>query len=101
MRKVVIKVLRRSSYDDLIDKYENKIDLPCIMKIGDEFISVEAKIPDGFCNSAWISLYPYVFALANSCKNLHDNWMKNPNQAIVSCNDGLRPVSFLLEAIDE
>ena len=101
MRKVVIKVLRRSSYDDLIDKYENKIDLPCSMKIGDEFISVEAKIPDGFCNSAWISLYPYVFALSSGANNIYDNWMKDPKKAIVSCNDGFRPVSFLIEVLDD
>ena len=29
-----------------------------------------------------------------------DGWMKNPASAMISCNDGFRPVSFLLEAID-
>ena len=27
--------------------------------------------------------------------------MKNPKSAMLSCNDGFRPVSFLLEALDE
>lgn len=27
--------------------------------------------------------------------------MKNPRSAMLSCNDGFRPVSFLLEALDE
>jgi uncharacterized repeat protein (TIGR04076 family) len=27
--------------------------------------------------------------------------MKNKKSAMVSCNDGFRPVSFLLEALDE
>ncbi|MCI7185701.1 MAG: hypothetical protein MR974_05390 [Mitsuokella jalaludinii] len=27
--------------------------------------------------------------------------MKNPHSAMLSCNDGFRPVSFLLEALDE
>lgn len=27
--------------------------------------------------------------------------MKNPRSAMISCNDGFRPVSFLLEALDE
>ncbi len=27
--------------------------------------------------------------------------MKNPRSAMISCNDGFRPVTFLLEALDE
>ena len=27
--------------------------------------------------------------------------MKNPASAMLSCNDGFRPVSFLVEALDE
>ena len=27
--------------------------------------------------------------------------MKNPRSAMISCNDGFRPVSFLLETMDE
>ena len=27
--------------------------------------------------------------------------MKEPKSAMISCNDGFRPVSFLLEAMDE
>ena len=30
-----------------------------------------------------------------------DGWMKNPRSAMLSCNDGFRPVSFLVEALDE
>ena len=27
--------------------------------------------------------------------------MKNPRSAMLSCNDGFRPVTFLVEALDE
>ena len=27
--------------------------------------------------------------------------MKNPRSAMLSCNDGFRPVSFYIEALDE
>ena len=27
--------------------------------------------------------------------------MKNPKSAMISCNDGFRPVSFLIEVIEE
>ena len=33
--------------------------------------------------------------------NFYDGWMKNPKSAMISCNDGFRPVSFYLEALDE
>ena len=39
-------------------------------------------------------------ALANGAENLYDCWMKKPSSAMVSCNDGFRPVSFLVEATD-
>ena len=29
--------------------------------------------------------------------NFYDGWMKNPYSAMISCNDGFRPVSFYLE----
>ena len=31
----------------------------------------------------------------------YDDWIKKPGVAIVSCNDGLRPVIMKLEAIEE
>ena len=30
-----------------------------------------------------------------------NGWMKNPRSAMISCNDGFRPVSFYIEALDE
>ena len=30
-----------------------------------------------------------------------DGWMKNPKSAMISCNDGFRPVSFLLETVED
>ncbi|MBQ5575153.1 MAG: TIGR04076 family protein, partial [Bacteroidales bacterium] len=30
----------------------------------------------------------------------YDGWMKNPQSAMISCNDGFRPVSFLVEVIE-
>ena len=39
-------------------------------------------------------------ALAHGGDDLYDGWMKNKRSAMISCNDGFRPVSFLLEATD-
>ncbi|MBQ6371570.1 MAG: TIGR04076 family protein [Oscillospiraceae bacterium] len=57
--------------------------------------------PDGFCESAWESISPFVMTLAYGGKNIYDGWMKDPRSAMISCNDGFRPVSFLIEALDE
>jgi uncharacterized repeat protein (TIGR04076 family) len=70
------------------------------MQIGKTFISVKGKKPLGFCNSAWDSVKPFVKQLAKGKGNFFDGWMKNPYSAMISCNDGFRPVSFYLEVIE-
>ena len=57
--------------------------------------------PAGFCDSAWDSISAFVMTLAHGGENIYDGWMKNPKSAMISCNDGFRPVSFYLEALDE
>lgn len=101
MKKVKITVMRIARYDDLIEKYENPIEHTCDMSLGQSFTSVDGKRPDGFCDSAWDSVLPFVSELARGGGNFYDGWMKNERSAMISCNDGFRPVSFLLEAIDE
>ena len=38
-------------------------------------------------------------ALARGEGNFYDGWMQNPHSAMISCNDGFRPVSFYLERL--
>lgn len=100
MKKVRITVMKIAKYQDLIDKYENPIEHTCDMKLGQEFISDNCERPDGFCDSAWETVAPFVKELANGGGNFYDGWMKNEYSAMISCNDGFRPVSFLLEAVE-
>lgn len=100
MLSVKITTLRKARYDDLIEKYENPIEHACDIKEGDSFISINAEKPEGFCDSAWESVEYFVRELALGGGNFYDGWMKNPRSAMISCNDGFRPVSFLIEAID-
>ena len=79
MKKIKITVMRKARYDDLIEKYEK---------------------PEGFCDSAWESVSPFVMTLAHGGENFYDGWMKNPKSAMISCNDGFRPASFLIEVIE-
>ena len=101
MKKVRITVMRRARYDDLIEKYENPIEHACDMKEGQAFVANGWEKPEGFCDSAWETVSPFVMALAFGAEDLYDGWMKNKKSAMISCNDGFRPVSFLLEATDE
>lgn len=101
MIKVKITVMRMSRYDDLIAIYENPIEHTCDLKLGDVFVSMDAQKPDGLCDSAWESMLPFVAELAQGGGNFYDGWMKDPHSAMISCNDGFRPVSFLLEVLND
>ena len=100
MKKVRITVKKIARYDELISEYENPIEHACEMRLGQEFVSVDGECPEGFCDSAWDSVKPFVVPLAEGGGNFYDGWMKNPHSAMISCNDGFRPVSFLLETIE-
>ena len=101
MQKVRISVKKIARYDDLINEYVNPIEHACEMREGQVFIANGWEKPAGFCDSAWDSVSPFVMALAHGAEDFYDGWMKNPRSAMISCNDGFRPVSFLLEAMDE
>lgn len=101
MRKCKITVTRISQYEDLMAQYENPISHACDMAVGQVFIADGWAKPEGFCQSAWDTLSPFVLALSHGGENFYDGWMKNPKSAMLSCNDGFRPVSFLVETLDE
>lgn len=101
MYKVRITVLRKACYKDLMEKYENPIEHACDLAEGMVFIANGWQKPEGLCSSAWDTLSPFVMALAHGAQDFYDGWMKNSRSALLSCNDGFRPVSFLVEALDE
>ena len=100
-KKCRITVMRKASYADLSEKYENPLEDPCCHEEGEVFIADGWEKPEGLCQSAWESMSPFVMALVHGGSGLYDGWMKDPHSAMISCNDGFRPVSFLLEALEE
>ena len=101
MKKVRITAIRKTCYPDLMEKYENPIQHACEVKEGQTWVANGWSKPEGFCGSAWDSISPFVMTLAHGGGDFYDGWMKNPKSAMISCNDGFRPVSFYLEALDE
>lgn len=101
MKKVKITAIRKACYPDLMEKYENPIQHACDVSEGQVWVSENGEKPEGFCDSAWESMICFVKTLAQGGGNFYDGWMKNPHSALISCNDGFRPVSFYLETMEE
>lgn len=101
MKQCRITVMRVARYDDLIAQYENLIQHACDMTEGQVFLANGWEKPAGFCQSAWDTLSPFVLALSHGAEDFYDGWMKNRRSAMLSCNDGFRPVTFLVEALEE
>ena len=92
--------MRIACYQDLMERYENPIDHACDMQVGQVFIADGWRKPEGFCDSAWETISPFVMTLAHGGQDIYEGWMKNPRSAMLSCNDGFRPVSFYLEVVE-
>ena len=95
-----ITAVRQTTYPDLMAQYENPIEHACHIQVGDVFFSENGQKPEGLCQSAWDSMQYFVQELAKGGGNFYDGWMKNPRSAMISCNDGFRPVSFYIEVIE-
>lgn len=104
MKKVKITVLKTTLDKELAAEFGVESLTVCpMLKAGQVFYADYAK-PDSFCDEAWKAIYQYVFALAHgNGKELfyYGDWIRKPGVAICSCNDGLRPVIFKLEATTE
>lgn len=103
MNKVKITVLKTTLDKELAAQYGVDGLTACPMhQAGQVFYADYAK-PQGFCDEAWKAIYQYVFALAHGTREklfYFGDWIKTHGVAICSCNDGLRPVIFKLEATD-
>ena len=101
MKKVKITVLKTTLDKELAAEYGVEGLTACpMMREGQVFYADYAK-PDGLCDEAWKAIYQYVFALAHGAGDglfYYGDWIRKPGVAICSCNDGLRPVIFKLEA---
>ncbi len=101
MKKCKITVMKKTFYQDLSETYENPIQHACTLQENQVFVSNGWEKPPGLCDSAWESMSSFVMTLAHGGENIYNGWMKNPKSAMISCNDGFRPVSFYIEALDE
>ena len=104
MKKVRITVLKTTLDEELARQYGAPGLKACpMLRAGQVFYADHAK-PEGLCDEAWKAIYQYAFALAHGAGDglfYFGDWIRQPGVAICSCNDGLRPVIFKLEATGE
>ena len=102
--KVKITVFKRFGLDDvfgikppkLAEEYEN---LCPLFKEGDIFIvEHDGKIPEGFCHWTWADLHREIMHLRFGGDF---PWFEEKGVIYSSCTDGLRPVVFKLEKMEE
>jgi len=97
--KVKITVLNKLRNLEALQEFGRDLEEECpFFKIGDEFISENVQKPEGFCSWAWADIQRDVAVLA-----LGGNapWIKKEGMMISCCTNGLRPVVFKLERIEE
>ena len=102
MKKVKITVIHTAFHKELIEQYAVPGLDPCTYNVpGQVFYSNGWQKPEGLCDNAWKSMMEYVMTLAHGGEDFYGGWMKDKKSAVISCNDGFRPVSYLLEATNE
>lgn len=101
-----ITVLRREYNQELADKYlaDPNVGKCPYFKEGQEFIVNNEnyfRMMNGqFCGEAWDAINRYVYTALNGGAIMR-GWTNDERVMITCCNDGVRPVIFKLERIDE
>ena len=105
MSQCKITVPKKLFLDDIADKYSeerkqgHEFGACGMFKEGDVYITrgpFGSEMPENFCISAWDAIDKLAAVLAGGGKVYHD-----VSRVVACCNDGYRPVIFLLETVDE
>jgi uncharacterized repeat protein (TIGR04076 family) len=106
MGMIKITVLKRALNQELAEAYSNTVIEPCpFFQEGQVFTANPFQKPQNFCDWAWNDIYKVVLTLARGGE-FHEEgafagWMKDNQSMVVCCTDGIRPVSFLLQRVEE
>jgi len=102
MGKAKITVLKCNFDEELAKEYACEGLGKCHIHTEGQVYFADWTKPEGLCDDAWIGIQQYVFALSHGGGNFYDgHWLNRPDIAICCCNDGLRPVVFKVEQVEE
>jgi uncharacterized repeat protein (TIGR04076 family) len=100
MTKLKITVEKRLSPEEIFDTLPvNKKDwmVPCgLYEDGQEIVIESLRMPEGFCPSAWQTIYPNLRTLFYGGDL---PFFDEKGTAVTCCADGMRPVIFKVERI--
>lgn len=101
-----ITVLRKEFYSDLAEQYLSNpaVGKCAVFEEGQEFIVTKENyltMLDGkFCSEAWAAISHYVYAALQGGSVMH-GWTRDQKVMITCCNDGIRPVIFKIERLED
>lgn len=104
MSKVRITVVKKAFFEDLAQAYltDGLEAGNCpIFDLGDSFVVDRETfgMPDGFCTFAWNDIFTVLHSLVGGAT--YTPWWNRDGMQVTCCTDGIRPVSFLLERIED
>ena len=98
MAKVKITVLKKTLNKELAEKYcQPGASICTSFEEGQEFVVDGLAQPENFCAWAWDDIHKVLLALWSG-GSFHP-WMKEKNNIIACCTDGIRPVFFNVERL--
>ena len=102
-RKIKVTVVRKLDMRDIfgdedVGSSESMAPVCDRFSVGDEFIIADKGCPEGFCPGAFYDIYKWINGMAFGANYF---WMKKPGLMYSCCTDGMRPVIFKLERLDE
>ncbi|MEF8787538.1 MAG: TIGR04076 family protein [Planctomycetota bacterium] len=96
---VVRKLDREEIFADVDPGCSSASESVCPMfEEGQQFRAVIDDMPEGFCPGAWTDIFRYVCGLQAGANY---DWVNEDGKVLACCNDGFRPVIFLLERMEE
>lgn len=101
-KKIKITVLKAEYDQELADQYAIPDLGPCpFHQKGQVLYTDGVHMPDGMCGVSWQIMAPWIRQLAQGERlQPSGTWLKDDTLAVFTCIDGIRPVTFLLEALD-
>ena len=107
-RRIKITVLKREFYQELADAFlvHPQVGKCGKFQDGQVFFVEEGQYDtfthDGcFCQSAWDTIKDTVYSGLMGGNLYREGWSRDPGKLVLCCRDGIRPVVFLLEKMEE
>jgi uncharacterized repeat protein (TIGR04076 family) len=104
MTKIKITVMRALTYedvfgDDVPEYFPPSIPSPCGKhESGEVFITEGTDCPEGLCNWAYSDIQKEIVHIYHGGDN---HWMEEPGVGYASCTDGMKPVLFRIERVED